>query len=443
MGQWLKVETGATFGRSYALDAVDTNTILISGKSYVDFQRGLLITRDGGKSFSHFENLTHIDESINDISAVDDKHFWFVTSKKIFATFDGGDTWEVQFEDTSITDFLNYIEMFDNFNGVAMGDPKTEASLTPILKTTDGGKNWIQVNTNVFGAWSGDIWRRIDFVDMDIGYFYTTGGIPDNRFVKTADGGKTWNTLEAPAGTKVLKFFNEKIGVNYAYSSSRNSIGIYATHDGGITWPYFTPITGGWGIDIEFIPNEPSKIWVSNMNTLFFSSDTGKTWTHKPTFYDPAGIRDIKFINDRIGWIISNNSLILKTNSGGFLVGIESTQELPNTFQLHQNYPNPFNPETTISYVIPSLGNLKDFSSSTSPRNDNIHVTLKVFDVLGREIATLVDEVKQPGMYNVKFTINNKHSVLSTQYSTLSSSVYFYRLQAGDFTFVKKMMFLK
>jgi hypothetical protein len=116
------------------------------------------------------------------------------------------------------------------------------------------------------------------------------------------------------------------------------------------------------------------------------------------------------------------------------VVGIESVSELPSNFQLNQNYPNPFNPETTISYVIPSLGNLKDFSSNTSTRNDNIHVSLKVYDALGREVATLVDEVKQSGIYNSKFSIQN---------SQLSSSVYFYRLQAGDFVSVKKMMLIK
>jgi hypothetical protein len=232
----------------------------------------------------------------------------------------------------------------------------------------------------------------------------------------------------------VLKFYNEKIGVNCVYIGSQNSKGIYTTHDGGKTWPYVTPIIGGWGNDFEFVPNDPSKIWFTNMNTLFFSSDTGKTWVHKPLLYSQARMRDIEFINPKIGWIISDGSLFLKSSTGGLVGGIEKIDLLPAEFQLHQNYPNPFNPETTISYVIPSLGNLKDFSSNTSTRNDNIHVTLKVYDVLGREIATLVDEVKQPGVYNSKFSILN---------SQLSSSVYFYRLQAGDFTSVKKMMLIK
>ena len=92
--------------------------------------------------------------------------------------------------------------------------------------------------------------------------------------------------------------------------------------------------------------------------------------------------------------------------------------EIPTHFSLEQNYPNPFNPETTIRYTIPKSS----------------QVTLKVYDVLGREIATLVDEVKQPGIYN---------STFSTLRSSLTSGVYFYRLQAGGFVQTKKMLLIK
>jgi hypothetical protein len=85
-------------------------------------------------------------------------------------------------------------------------------------------------------------------------------------------------------------------------------------------------------------------------------------------------------------------------------------------FSLSQNYPNPFNPSTTIQYRTPNKG----------------HITLKVFDVLGREVATLVNEVKQPGAYTVQF-----------DGSGLASGVYFYRLQAGSVVDVKKLIRLR
>lgn len=96
----------------------------------------------------------------------------------------------------------------------------------------------------------------------------------------------------------------------------------------------------------------------------------------------------------------------------------EENSSLPNSFSLAQNYPNPFNPSTVISYQIP-VGS---------------YVTLKVFDSLGKEIATLVDEFKQPGNYNSKFSIQNYQ---------LPTGVYFYQLRAGQFVSTKKLLFLK
>ena len=98
------------------------------------------------------------------------------------------------------------------------------------------------------------------------------------------------------------------------------------------------------------------------------------------------------------------------------VTGIENENVLPTEFILSQNYPNPFNPSTTINYEIPK--------SSL--------VTLKVYDVLGREVATLVNEEKQAGRYNVTFNA-----------SKYSSGVYFYRITAGDFSQIKKMVLLK
>jgi hypothetical protein len=103
---------------------------------------------------------------------------------------------------------------------------------------------------------------------------------------------------------------------------------------------------------------------------------------------------------------------------------------IPTEFALHQNYPNPFNPETTISYKLSGISN----------------VNLKVYDLLGKEVATLVNEVQQPGMYNVKFSMNSSPSTFTRPWrasSSLSSAVYFYKLQAGDFVQTKKMVLMK
>jgi len=96
--------------------------------------------------------------------------------------------------------------------------------------------------------------------------------------------------------------------------------------------------------------------------------------------------------------------------------GIDDKTQFQLSFFLSQNYPNPFNPSTIISYQLPVSGD----------------VTLKVYDVLGREAAVLVNEEKQPGVYEVEF--DGSH---------LSSGIYFYTLEAGEFRDTKKLIFLK
>ncbi len=121
-------------------------------------------------------------------------------------------------------------------------------------------------------------------------------------------------------------------------------------------------------------------------------------------------------------------------NKDGVLVGIENEgKEIPDQFNLEQNYPNPFNPETTISYTIPS--NLPDGKAGV--KGETINVTLKVFDVLGREVATLVNEYQQAGNYNVSFNVETCRG------KSLPSGIYFYRLLAGGFIQTKKMLLLK
>jgi hypothetical protein len=94
-------------------------------------------------------------------------------------------------------------------------------------------------------------------------------------------------------------------------------------------------------------------------------------------------------------------------------VGDES---LPKVFALYQNYPNPFNPSTTFRYDVPSP----------------VHVTLKVYNVLGQEVATLVNEVKPAGRYQARWNAAGR-----------ASGVYYYRMEAGDFVAVRTVLLVK
>jgi hypothetical protein len=86
------------------------------------------------------------------------------------------------------------------------------------------------------------------------------------------------------------------------------------------------------------------------------------------------------------------------------------------SFELSQNYPNPFNPITTINYSIP---------------NDDM-VSIKVFDIMGKEISCLINEFQKSGKYSIKFDATN-----------LTSGVYFYQLTSGKFSAIKKLMLVK
>ncbi len=136
---------------------------------------------------------------------------------------------------------------------------------------------------------------------------------------------------------------------------------------------------------------------------------------------EPAAEAEVTFTFD-----ISRNVSITKKDTIDFMItdanGLMMTKTFifsyigPKEFKLEQNYPNPFNPSTVISYQLPVVSN----------------ITLKVYDILGSEVITLVNEQQEPGYYEVQFNAAN-----------IASGMYVYRLQAGDFISVKKMLLIK
>ena len=129
----------------------------------------------------------------------------------------------------------------------------------------------------------------------------------------------------------------------------------------------------------------------------------------------------------------STDSASLISQSGFFIVGEpviveEEVSKIPDEFVLYQNYPNPFNPSTKIKYIVPFVETHRDAS---------LLVTLKVYDVLGNEVATLVNEELPAGEYEVEF------NVAQVSRPEISSGIYFYQLKAGSFIQTKKMILLK
>ncbi len=159
---------------------------------------------------------------------------------------------------------------------------------------------------------------------------------------------------------------------------------------------------------------------------VFYLKNGDSTWVqiYIPGLRDSTIISALAVFNDTL-YVGTGSIFGMTSKCSGLLevplgvvipVGVKSPVEQPLKFVLSQNYPNPFNPTTAISYRLPAVS----------------FVILKVYDVLGREVASLVNERKMPGTYTVQF-----------DGSRLASGVYFYRLHAGNFTQTQKMLLVK
>jgi hypothetical protein len=149
---------------------------------------------------------------------------------------------------------------------------------------------------------------------------------------------------------------------------------------------------------------------------IFKSTNGGDTWT---SFNGTTSrnLNAVYFYNENRGFAVGDSGIILYTKNGGGVTSAGQEREaLLKDFSLEQNYPNPFNPVTTINYQLAM----------------NSFVTVTVFDLLGRKVATLANQERSAGNYSVQWDA-----------STLSSGMYLYRISAGSFTQTKKMMLIR
>jgi Secretion system C-terminal sorting domain/Clostridium epsilon toxin ETX/Bacillus mosquitocidal toxin MTX2 len=191
-------------------------------------------------------------------------------------------------------------------------------------------------------------------------------------------------------------------------------------------------------IDAKFYLGDPSNggslIQSVEGKTIFSTSDFIPARGSKIISFDwqvPNGISTFPRIyvvldpDDKVDEIHENNNIGWKVLPlFDSTTDVKSDENLPIHFEVSQNYPNPFNPSTTIKYNVPSVVDANFVSTSK--------IELIVYDVLGREVKTLVNENQKPGSYQIRFDASN-----------LSSGVYFYKLQSGDFVETKKMILLR
>ena len=311
-----------------------------------------------------------------------------------------------------------------------------------VYRSTDGGAHWIQANEGLpdgvyiqsllvlnngsvlagtygvgiyFSTDNGDTWNVSSSTDSRGNALIQDGNehvycATDNGVLVSSDNGQNWSQ-SGMADKSILSLI---IGPSATlYAGTGTTEGVFRSTDHGSTWT----ATGLTSVDVTALAMDGSANLFAGTYSdgVFTSTDNGATWGQVNDSLTDTGIESLAF--DTHGQLYAGTYGKGVFKAYHLLTNVATGQNgLPNVFSLRQNFPNPFNPTTTIRYSVPR----------------SVHVILRVYDVLGRNVATLVDGQKSPGEYSIVM-----------DGSRLSSGVYFYTIQAGSFTQTKKFALIK
>ncbi len=339
------------------------------------------------------------------------------------------------------------VKFLNRNNGIIIGD-------SVLLKTTNGGVNWNRMEitsahlkdvfilndrissipcSNGRIIKSNDFWNtwsiqntnlsenisRVFFSDTLNGKCISENG----KVIKTTNGGITWSNISNLNLNKVNNAFFKNSNIIITIGDSGN---VRFTSNGGVNW-LNRNINRNVNLHSIYL-DEDNKLYVSGDNGLIlFSSNSGTSWEDQPTNLT-SKINKIGFFDKNSGIAVSDAGEILLTSLGtieigtdhGLLSNYTATSDIYQSrnlsFTLNQNYPNPFNPKTQIKFTIA----------------ENTLVVLKVYDVLGKEVKTLVNESLERGNHIVYF-----------DGTELASGIYFYKITAGNYVEQKQMLLIK
>ena len=336
----------------------------------------------------------------------------------LLKTTNGGNSWISEpYPEENI--FINCILFLDSLNGWMGGNPHA------LLKTTNGGLNWTkaETDTTIFSFFPV---LKIYFYNEQYGY--ACGGMFDIAGViwRTSNGGQKWYTIDpsdAPADeVRGLHLFDSMnvLGAggdpDYGYG-----VGMIRTSDGGVNWDYEELGIQGNAYDLDF--RNSNEVWapLGPRAKFICSFDAGSTWMQIPT-PDSTLIYDMTFPDSLHGFAVGAKGAVLRFNTE-IIPSVEyGSSSSSYKVNVYQNQPNPFERTTAIRYKLSAFS----------------RVVLKVFDVFGIEIITLLDSEMPPGSYEVPFDASGLHG-----------GIYFYRLTAslpgagGTFSETRKMVLLK
>ena len=339
---------------------------------------------------------------------------------------------------TGITNTLYTIKMLNSSTGFASG------SAGKVFKTTNGGMNWDSVS---FTGGTG-IGYCTDFISVDTGWVCGSTG----TIYKTVNGGLNWTALTS--GTTNTLYKMDMVDANTGFAVGSTGTVVY-TSNGGANWVTQTPNYTSTLYWIKMF-NATTGYLAGIGGTLRRTTNGGTNWD---TVVTPiaASQYSISFTNLNTGYIVGASGYTLRTSNGGtsweiknsgastlnsvyckgydsafiagssgcilkyynaLVGGITWNNQVPDKYTLDQNYPNPFNPVTTIKFGLPK----------------SAKVTLKVYDVLGREVSILFNNVE----------LNAGTVTYNFEGTDLASGVYFYSLIVNNSIIdTKRMVLLK
>ena len=428
-------------GTSWAIQQIQDSQNIYS-VSFADGPHGIAVgfggqivaSDDYGTTWAK-RTTTAMSENLYSVFFSDTLHGWVVGDHGLYSeTTDGGFSWQNY---QAPTPYMMGDVFFLGNNGWICGDGGL------VLRTTDNGKSWATSLTP-----DQITLVAIRFLDSLKGI--TLGGTGYGKIFKTTDGGATWREIirEIPlyslctrnpnklfiGGYGGLLLYSVDEGESWAQiqSSITESIkniqfvndntgfiitttGLFKSTDAGENW---TPITLPNGLEVQgsYFLDEKTGWVFGREGKIYLTQNGGGSWSQEPDL-TIATINKMTFVGDKDGWAVGNFGTILRVRSEIKVDVKKEGKEIPSRFALHQNFPNPFNPATTIKYSIPA---------------GNHRVTLAVYNSLGQQLTTLINKVQNGGNYSIKFNAEK-----------LPSGIYFYRLQAGNFTETRKMILLK
>jgi len=368
----------------YGVDALTADTVVISGfNNQGDIHTGVIRwSFDGGSSWTN-DIVLSIPNGVGWLSHI---HFFDINKGIVSAEFSGGMHYTTNGgKDTASWTYVQINSDLGWFAGNIDADTSGNIFTTGIhfAHSSDFGISWTS-GPSADPVFDGGV----DFSD-NLMTGMTGGGqisAPVSGWThKTVDGGQSWSPrlYSFPYPIRAVKLFNDTLGLGFGGNLFQEVGGIYLTTDGGVNW------------DLDL--NASAEMF--SYDVVMKSADSLDVWCVGST-----------------GGGTGYTGKLYKTSKGNPVGVREAKNQIPIDFQLYQNYPNPFNPSTSLQYAI----------------GKTQFVSLKVYDVLGNEIATLVNEEKPAGEYEVEFNA-----------SGLTSGIYFYKLQAGSFIESKKMILMK